>query len=232
MTELPVPGEHSWASKLNQAIEERDNAVAQGAQAAVDALEGVVVRDYATKGYVDLVVSDVSNPSISDVDGLQDALDAKQPVGNYADQMQALPAGGDYGQVLTKTSSANYAVEWASPATGGGALTPEQEALLQQVEDATTVSIPHTLVRRDGDGHMVTPPPTASYHAARKGYVDAQDAATLQDAKDYADLGVRVVTHGTNANTSRPAGAVVWWIGSVEPLNAEPHDVWDDSEND
>lgn len=39
--------------------------------------------------------------------------------------------------------------------------------------------------------------------------------------------GVSVVTHGENEATARPTGAaVVYWIGSVEPENAENGDIW------
>jgi hypothetical protein len=38
---------------------------------------------------------------------------------------------------------------------------------------------------------------------------------------------MRVVTHGTTANTARPAGAAaVYWIGTVEPTNAANNDLW------
>jgi len=67
---------------------------------------------------------------------------------------------------------------------------------------------------------------TALDGKADKSYVDAEVAATLQGAKDYADQGIRVVTHGSAPSTARPNGAVVWWIGSVEPTNAQANDVW------
>ena len=39
--------------------------------------------------------------------------------------------------------------------------------------------------------------------------------------------GVVVVTHGTNGNTARPAGAKrVDWHGTAEPVNAIPPDIW------
>src|SRR5690625_1355910 len=39
-----------------------------------------------------------------------------------------------------------------------------------------------------------------------------------------------VVNHGTSAATARPPGATaVYWIGSVEPANAEDHDLWHDT---
>lgn len=166
MTDLPIPGEHQWANKLNQAIEQRDHAVADAAQTSIDELETLVVNNYATIEYVDLLIEDVSDPDISDIVGLQAALDSKQPVGDYASRMEAVPPGGVYGQVLAKTSSANYATGWYTPGPNG------------------------------------------------------------------APIPIQVVRHEDSANTPRPDALVVWWIGSVEPLNAEPHDVWDDSEND
>lgn len=39
-----------------------------------------------------------------------------------------------------------------------------------------------------------------------------------------------VVVHGSTAATSRPADALaVYWIGSVEPDNAEDSDLWHDN---
>lgn len=39
-----------------------------------------------------------------------------------------------------------------------------------------------------------------------------------------------VVAHGATAGTTRPAGAdAVYWVGSVEPTNAEDHDLWYDT---
>jgi hypothetical protein len=38
---------------------------------------------------------------------------------------------------------------------------------------------------------------------------------------------MRVVSHGATANTARPAGAAaVYWIGTVEPMNAANNDLW------
>jgi hypothetical protein len=38
---------------------------------------------------------------------------------------------------------------------------------------------------------------------------------------------MRVVSHGTTADTARPAGAAaVYWIGTVEPTNAANNDLW------
>ena len=39
-----------------------------------------------------------------------------------------------------------------------------------------------------------------------------------------------VVIHGATAGTARPTGfAMVIWIGSVEPTNAENNDIWHDT---
>jgi hypothetical protein len=40
---------------------------------------------------------------------------------------------------------------------------------------------------------------------------------------------VAVVIHGSTANTSRPAGPLVRWVGSVAPTNAATNDLWDDT---
>lgn len=37
-------------------------------------------------------------------------------------------------------------------------------------------------------------------------------------------LGVVREFHGTNANAPRPEGPIVYWLGSADPVNAEPWD--------
>lgn len=58
--------------------------------------------------------------AIGDVTGLQSALDGKQAAGSYASAAAGVPAGGTTGQVLIKTSSANYAATWQDVATWQG----------------------------------------------------------------------------------------------------------------
>jgi hypothetical protein len=38
-----------------------------------------------------------------------------------------------------------------------------------------------------------------------------------------------VVNHGSNNSVERPNSAVVYWIGSVEPINALNYDIWVDT---
>ena len=53
-------------------------------------------------------------------------------------------------------------------------------------------------------------------------YVKAQVSAA--DANSF-----KVVNHGTNASTARPAGAMaVYWIGTAQPTNAVKGDMWSD----
>lgn len=43
--------------------------------------------------------------------------------------------------------------------------------------------------------------------------------------------GMGVVVHGDDAEVERPADyAVVTWIGSVEPENAQEGDIWEETE--
>jgi hypothetical protein len=42
-----------------------------------------------------------------------------------------------------------------------------------------------------------------------------------------AEAAVTAVTHGSNASTARPSGVTaVYWIGTVEPVNAVNGDLW------
>lgn len=55
--------------------------------------------------------------------------------------------------------------------------------------------------------------------------------ANVSDLADKVDItsGVLVVKHDTNGNAPRPSGAaVVYWVGTAEPLNAEEADLWFD----
>ena len=39
------------------------------------------------------------------------------------------------------------------------------------------------------------------------------------------DPGIVKVTHGSNANTARPTATIVYWVGTVQPVNALPDDL-------
>ena len=60
--------------------------------------------------------------------GASGATGARGPAG------QGVPAGGTDGQVLTKTSSANYATAWETPTAGGGGL--DQAAVDARIDNA------------------------------------------------------------------------------------------------
>jgi hypothetical protein len=49
----------------------------------------------------------------------------------------------------------------------------------------------------------------------------------LQKVVGNAHSAVTAVTHGSNASTARPSGVTaVYWIGTVEPVNAVNGDLW------
>lgn len=97
-------------------------------------------------------------------------------------------------------------------ATAASALAPVK-ALTDAATPNATAS---TIVRRDANNRFRSGTPSASTDVATKGYVDG-----------LANSSIRVVSHGTNANTARPSGAsVVYWVGSVEPNNAQDNDLW------
>lgn len=55
----------------------------------------------------------------------------------------------------------------------------------------------------------------------------SNDAQAALDEKADISSAFHVVNHGSTASTARPAGApAVYWIGSVEPANAEDGDLW------
>jgi hypothetical protein len=61
---------------------------------------------------------------------------------------------------------------------------------------------------------------TANAVGTTAGTVTAGDDARIVNS-------MRVVSHGTTADTARPAGAAaVYWIGTVEPTNAANNDLW------
>ena len=45
--------------------------------------------------------------------------------------------------------------------------------------------------------------------------------------KFFTEMPMGAKVHGDDANAPRPAGyKVVTWVGSVEPVNMEPNDIW------
>jgi len=64
---------------------------------------------------------------------------------------------------------------------------------------------------------------------AGAGTVSASDSIlqALQKVVGNAQSAVTAVTHGSNASTARPSGVTaVYWIGTVEPVNAVNGDLW------
>jgi hypothetical protein len=64
---------------------------------------------------------------------------------------------------------------------------------------------------------------------AGAGTVSASDSIlqALQKIVGNAQSAVTAVAHGSNASTARPAGAViVYWKGTVEPINAIDGDIY------
>lgn len=45
------------------------------------------------------------------------------------------------------------------------------------------------------------------------------------DRGPQGDPGIVKVTHGSNANMARPSATIVYWVGTVQPLNALPDDL-------
>lgn len=60
---------------------------------------------------------------------------------------------------------------------------------------------------------------------ANDGTGDSFRAAFEKSNGNFA-LGLTVVQHGANASVARPAAGVVYWQGSVDPVNKALGDFW------
>lgn len=61
----------------------------------------------------------------------------------------------------------------------------------------------------------------------------AQASLGKADTAVQPAAGVVYVNHGATAATARPVGAaIVYWVGSVEPSNAQNADLWYDTTGD
>lgn len=56
--------------------------------------------------------------------------------------------------------------------------------------------------------------------------VESLDKKFADVANQIPPSGVAVVKHEEDPNVARPDAKLVWWIGSVEPLNALEDDAW------
>ncbi len=101
-------------------------------------------------------------------------------IGNYLRDTigpRLLPAGGNPGQVLTRTSPADYATSWATPSAGGGGA-----VLKQTVLTVPSVGYYAEVVVLDPDATG-----SAKVSAQWAGELDAEN-----DIEELADSGLRV----------------------------------------
>jgi hypothetical protein len=144
----------------------------------------------------------VHGHAISDVSGLQTALD---------------------GKVGTSDSRLSDSREWSAPTVTEAEATQgtstERRAwspvrVFQSIASWWNGSAAKTKLDGIQDGA------TANTVGTTVGTVAAGDDARIVNS-------MRVVSHGATADTARPAGAAaVYWIGTVEPTNAANNDLW------
>jgi hypothetical protein len=56
--------------------------------------------------------------------------------------------------------------------------------------------------------------------------VSVINAGPIGPASPIPENIFQVVIHGSDANVIRPNADAVYWIGTVEPINALDHDLW------
>lgn len=163
--------------------------------------------------------------AIATVAGLQGALDGKAA----AEHTHTLADITDAGSAAAEDSSA-----FATAAQGGladSAVQPGDLATVATSGDygdlANTPALdfaPASHVSDTDNPHEVT--------AEQVGLGSVDNTADVDKPISTAQMAglMPVVNHGATASTTRPSGATaVYWIGSVEPTNAQDHDLWHDT---
>lgn len=163
--------------------------------------------------------------AIATVAGLQGALDGKAA----AEHTHTLADITDAGSAAAEDSSA-----FATAAQGGladSAVQPGDLATVATSGDYGDLSntpaldfAPAAHVSDIDNPHGVT--------AAQVGLGSVDNTADADKPISTAQRAglLAVVNHGSSGSTARPSGATaVYWIGSVEPANAEDHDLWHDT---
>jgi hypothetical protein len=144
----------------------------------------------------------VHGHAISDVSGLQTALD---------------------GKVGTSDSRLSDSREWSADTISqadaeAGTATTRRAFTALRVFQAIASWWNGSAAKTKLDG--IQDGATANTVGTTAGTVAAGDDARIVNS-------MRVVSHGTTADTARPAGAAaVYWIGTVEPTNAANNDLW------
>ena len=149
--------------------------------------------------------------AISDVSGLQTALSGKADLVNGLVPSSQLPSPGSTDVVPEGATNLYHTTQRAAAA-----------APVQSVAGRTGAV---TLAKGDvGLGNVdntsdLNKPISSATQTELDGKAAGDDARIVNS--------MRVVSHGTTANTARPAGAAaVYWIGTVEPTNAVNNDLW------
>lgn len=131
-----------------------------------------------------------------------------------------LPTGGTTGQLLAKTSNADYATGWTNATSGGDpALTTRVDGLevrIGTVETtltaATSSATANTIAKRDGSGNLsitnlTLGGQTSAAHATRKDYVDAIGTRVTTNeailaAASSANTVSTIATRNSSGNTA------------------------------
>jgi hypothetical protein len=145
---------------------------------------------------------------------------------------------------LTATLAAQSAnLVWAGPATGAAAAPAFRSLVADDIPTIPSgkVSGLATVATSGGTGDLTETGGNQFFTPARAiasalagftagaGAVGASDSIlqALQKVVGNAQSAVTAVAHGSNASTARPSGATaVYWIGTVEPVNAVNGDLW------
>jgi hypothetical protein len=139
---------------------------------------------------------------------------------------------------LTATLAVQSAnLVWAGPATGAAAAPAFRSLVAGDIPTITAGQV-------SGLGTLATQSGTFSGTSSGTNTGDQDLSGLAVKANNLSDLAnaatargnlgaaaavdaVTAVTHGSNAGTARPAGVTaVYWIGTVEPVNAVNGDLW------
>ena len=139
MPRLPKPGSdhNQWGDILNNYLRVAHNEDGTLSDAAMTSIVTPIVTSAVTNATASLTAQIAAKytqpaggvPKADLSQEVRDALDSvcgqTGPEGPQAPQGnpgQGVPAGGASGQVLAKTSGADYATQWVTPTSGGGSV--------------------------------------------------------------------------------------------------------------
>ena len=131
---------------------------------------------------------------------------ARTQIGILSPTPHGIPAGGTDGQVLTKTSSTDYAVDWETPSGGGGGIS---------TEDAVDAVAAALVAGNNIDIAYVDASNTITIDVEALAIADVSGLQTALDAKETpAGAQTKVDTH-VNDTTAAHAATAIGYAGST-----------------